>query len=90
MKFYRISLNRQDKIRKMGLVVAGRNYFEINQHTIDTRNGSFLIKLPKVNLEVGKQSFAFMGANIYNKLPLKIRKLNFNDFGKILKFHFGS
>ena len=49
-----------------------------------------MIKLPKANLEVGKQSFAFMGANIYNKLPLKIRILEFNDFGKILKVHFGS
>ena len=29
-----------------------RNYFEINQHMINTRNDSFMIKLPKVNLEV--------------------------------------
>ena len=46
-----------------------------------TRNSKHMLRLPKFNLEYGKSYFMFMGALIYNELPLEILKLdNFKDF----------
>ena len=43
-----------------------QNYFEINEHIINTRNQNKLIKLPKVKLEFGKKSFRYQGAKCFN------------------------
>jgi hypothetical protein len=38
------------------------NYFTINTHAKLTRNGNFLIKLPKIKLEFARSSFYYFGA----------------------------
>ena len=40
-----------------------------------TRNNGTLLRLPAVKLEAGKNSFKFMGAKIFNELPVNIRLL---------------
>ena len=49
-------------------------YFKIQQHSKSTRNHGYLIELPKVKLEIGKQSFKYSAAKLFNDLPLSIRK----------------
>ena len=49
------------------------NYFEIKTGGINTRNNNLFLKLPKVKLEFAKQSFYYLGAKIYNDLPIEIR-----------------
>jgi hypothetical protein len=49
------------------------NYFEINNHSHNTRNRNNLIKLPKVKLEFSRHAFRFAAARIYNDLPCEIR-----------------
>jgi hypothetical protein len=51
-------------------------YFELIDHSIKTRNNGFLLRIPKTRLEFGKKAFKFEGANLFNSLPLKIRKEN--------------
>ena len=61
------------------------DYFQINEHGRKTRNSGFLVKLPKVNLELGKQSFLYAGAELFNDLPLQIRKIeSYSKFKKEL------
>ena len=43
---------------------------------VNTRNRFSSIKLPKMNLEFGHQSFLFLGASVFNSLPSDIRNLN--------------
>ncbi len=63
--------------------------FHINDHKMQTRNNQGLIKLPKIKTEYARKSFRFMGAKIYNKLPLDIRQTeSFNAYEKHLKQHF--
>ena len=45
------------------------DYFELNMHTLNTGNQNKLLKLPKVKLELGKKSFKFQGAKLFNELP---------------------
>jgi len=60
-----------------------KNYFQLNVHERVTRNNNFSIKLPKIKLEVGRQSFYYYGAQLYNDLPLEVRKegahISFNN-----------
>ena len=49
------------------------DYFEISNHRFNTRNNGCLLKIPNVKLETTTKSFHFMGAKIYNELPIKIR-----------------
>lgn len=65
------------------------DYFEINNHSRKTRNSGYLLKLPKVKLELGKQSFAYAGAKIFNDLPLGIRKVeSYSQFTIEIRKHF--
>lgn len=57
-------------------------YFKIRQHTKSTRNQGYFVELPKVKLEIGKQSFKYCGAKLYNDLPLTIRKAESLDLFK--------
>ena len=50
------------------------DYFEIINHTIKTRNNSYLLRIPRVKLESSKKTFFYTGAVFYNRLPLDIRK----------------
>ena len=45
--------------------------------------------LPRIKTEYARKSFMFMGAKVYNELPLELRKIeNYNEFEKQLKDHF--
>ena len=48
-------------------------YFVVNQHQQNTINGGFLLKVPKVRLELGKTTFKSSGTKPYNDLPLRLR-----------------
>ena len=56
------------------------DYFKILNHTKNTRNKNFLLRLPAVKLEIAKQGFYFGGAKLYNSLPLELRSET--DFSK--------
>ena len=48
------------------------DYFAINYHAKNTRNKDKLSKLPLVKREFAKQLFKYMGAILYNDLPLNV------------------
>ena len=48
--------------------------YELKVSKIITRNNGYMVKLPKTKLEYGRLSLKFMGAKIFNDLPLEIRK----------------
>ena len=49
---------------------------------------SFKLMLPKIKTEFARNSFMFMGAKVFNKLTLELRKIeNCNEFEKQLKEH---
>ena len=50
------------------------NYFNPIVHEIETRNKSFLLRLPQMRTEYGKRSVFYNGAKVYNELPTNIRK----------------
>ena len=52
-----------------------QTYFELLQHRIGTRNKNVSLKLPKVRTEYGKRSAKFIGAKVYNSLPLEMKKI---------------
>ena len=43
------------------------NYFEIQDHNINTRNNRKMLKLPRCKLEFGKRSFYYLGAKFFNE-----------------------
>ena len=62
-------------------------YFKLRKHT-KTRNNGYLIETSKMKLELGKQSFKYSGAKLFNDLPFKIRKTIFSkDFSDAMKTH---
>ena len=65
------------------------NYFKKQHHERKTRNNNHMVKLPRVKLEVARQSFYFAGGNLYNSLPLAIRKTEeLTKFRKALSGYF--
>jgi hypothetical protein len=42
------------------------NYFQMVSHEKETKNNSISIKLPRIKLELAKQSFYFGGAKLFN------------------------
>ena len=63
--------------------------FEIKTGGINTRNNNLFLKLPKVKLEFVKQSFYYLGAKIYNDLPIEIRREgDYDQFLKLLKDYY--
>ena len=61
------------------------DYFKLRETVYATRNCGFMLELPKCKLEVAKSGFYFMGAKLYNELPLEYRKENnFGLFKKLL------
>ena len=66
------------------------DYFTVANTKANTRNKNLFVHVPKVKLEYGKRSFRFMGAKIFNDLPINIRKkykdTNFKDLLKKRKF----
>ena len=64
-------------------------YFKINTHNKRTRNQNNLIKLPRIKLEIARKSFYYLGAKLYNDLPISIRKEeDFRKFKALIKRHF--
>ena len=65
------------------------SYFETHIHNTMTRNNGYKVILPKIRLEYSRGAFYYMGAKLYNSLPLDTRKTaDFNDFDKLLKENF--
>ena len=63
-----------------------KEYFQVNKHSLVTRNQNCLLKLPMLRLELGRQTFAYSGAKPYNDLLTNIRKEeNFLTFTKYIK-----
>ena len=60
-----------------------KNYFEIMNN--NTRNKNYIIRLPKIKLEVCRKSFFFNGGIMYNNLPKPIRSAATQD--EFLKFY---
>ena len=67
------------------------NYFKMLSHEKSTRNNNTLIEIPRVKLEVAKQSFYFAGAKLFNSLPMEIRLAKqFTEFRSLIFDHFQS
>ena len=62
------------------------DYFTVTNTKVNTRNKNLFAHLPKVNLEYGKQLIRFMGAKIFNDLPINIRK-KYKDTKDLFKKH---
>ena len=50
------------------------NYFEFLITTAITRNENILLRPPKLKLEYGRRSAKYLGAEIFNDLPIEVRK----------------
>ena len=65
------------------------DYFKVLNNNSRTRNGKYMLALPKINMEYARSMFAFMGASMYNDLPLDIRKEeDFNAFCRTVRTMF--
>ena len=66
-----------------------QGYFELQLHKKQTRNSDWLIRLPCIKTEYTRKSFHFMGAKLYNELPIDVRKTeSFKQYEELLKRHF--
>ena len=45
-------------------------------NALNTRNNGNTAKMPKVKLDFARRSFYFLGASIFNSLPLSLRNIN--------------
>ena len=61
-------------------------YFKINEHNLGTRKRNILLQIPKVKLEIAKNGFFFMGAKLYNLLPIDIRESTYDFENKVNSF----
>ena len=52
-----------------------KGYFEVNNHSKQTRNANFLLKVPRIKLEAPRISFYYIGVRFYNDLPLNLCKV---------------
>ena len=67
-------------------------YFKATDHLVNTRNNNKLVKLPLVKLETARHGLYYMGARLYNELPITTRstetfgafKKSINEFNFIL------
>ena len=65
------------------------DYFHLLSHEKHTRNNMNTLTLPKVRTEFGRKGFFFMGAKVYNELPLSIRmEKDFDKFSNLVKSFF--
>ena len=51
-----------------------QKYFILTNHEYRTRNNSFMINIQKTKLKYAQNSYYYMGAKVYNALPLVVRK----------------
>ena len=52
------------------------NYFEMIDHSMNTRNNKHCVRLASVKLEVASRDFYFTGGTLYNSLPIDITKID--------------
>ena len=68
---------------------AFQGYFNIYDHTVRTRNHQSLLKIPEIKTEFARKSVRFMGATIYNDLPIQVRRTKSPiAYERSLKQHF--
>ena len=66
-----------------------QNHFMLQEHEKLTRNDNCTLKLPRIKTEYARKSFMFMGAKVYNELPLELGNIENNkEIEKQLKEHF--
>ena len=66
-----------------------QKHFTLQEHEKRTRNNNYTLRLPRIKTEYARKSFMFMGAKVYNDLPLELHKIENNkEFEKQLKEHF--
>ena len=54
-----------------------KDYFQrLHHNALNTRNIKKTVRLPKVKLDFARRSFYFLGASIFNLLPLSLRNIN--------------
>ena len=58
------------------------NYFEMIEHSMNTRNNKHCIKLPPAKLEVARCGCYFAGGTFYNSLTMDIRKIEYVNIFK--------
>ena len=64
-----------------------KDYFERLHH--NARSNGNTVKIPKVKLDFARRSFYFLGASIFNSLPLSLRNINSRIlFSKALDDHY--
>ena len=67
------------------------NYFFPQKYDKNTCNNDYSIGLPRVKLELARQSFYFHGGKLYNELPIATQKLDaISEFKVILRGHWYS
>ena len=49
---------------------------EVPNHTVNARKNGTIVSLPKVKIKFASQSFYFLGASVFNSLPLTIRQID--------------
>ena len=65
------------------------NYCILQKHNKNTRNNNYSIGVPRVKLELARQSFYIYGGKLYNELLIGIRKLDtISQFKVALGGHF--
>ena len=67
---------------------ALKTNFVFKDHGRHTQNNGCSVALPTIRTKYARHGFYFMGAKIFNELPLHIRRAtDFNEFER-LKLHF--
>ena len=55
---------------------------------MSARNNGKLLKIPKAELEFARSGFFFMGARIFNSLPMEVHASLADDFQNKVKAYF--
>ena len=71
------------------ICVHFQNYFTLIEHEKETRNNNCTLRLPRIKKEYARKSFLYMGAKVYNELPLEVRRTETHkEYVEKLKKHF--
>ena len=64
-------------------------YFKLRDRGFNTRSNKISVELPSVKLSFARNSFYFMGAELFNSLPSSLRQVDsFSSFKRQAKLHF--
>ena len=65
---------------------ALQSHITTHEHIKTTRNNKCLATLPRIKTEYGRKGFYYMGAKLYNDLPINVRTAeNKKDFNEKLE-----